>query len=449
MKRLGIFLIFLLTFLGCGNDARVDSGSIPRLSAFIHFVPAKSYGISYLQFPSVRTKDISQGEAGQFVAEIRVGGNTVPDNLVSDYIQNFIWTIDGKDFISSSVSRTFPDSGIFDVTLRTVDFFNDTLADTLTIFVTSELEVFPVSPENGYAKINPFDSVLFEVKTEGINSWQDAACTLYLSSERSSLWNSPIDTIPCNGSRRESLPKLPADSTHFRDTSYTFYWAVSAKVPDSENAFDTDSSEVYTFHTTLLGTEASRLTVPVRYRSLSPSLFPHGEVLLQKANGDTVARASFFENPATVRFSELSAGDSMRVSVRDSMRSEYGKKTVSFFLEKSTFTVLDTIVLVDTVPPLRTPKVSQFAVGDSVEFYIYDGGSGVSQNSVRVKVDGDTLSRTIRGNVVRFLAACKTYCTLDFSLRDYAGNSSSPVVWSLLRAGDSLQILGPKNPEDL
>lgn len=447
MKKRILLTLCILFLWNCSDSSRVDSDEIPRLSAYIHFVPSKFYGVSYREFPSVRTKAISAGDAGQFVAEIRLDGNTVADNFISDYIQNFLWTIDGKGYISSAVSQTFPDSGIFDIVLRTVDFFNDTLKDTLTLFVNSPIEVFPVFPENGYTA-NPLDThgVSFKIQTGGINSWQDVECTLYLSSDKSSVWNFPIDTIPCNGTYRIRGPLVAGDSALFKDSSFSFYWAVSAKVPDSENAFDADSSEIRHFRTALVGSEKSHLAIPIRYKSLSPNISPTGTVLVQSPSQGIIARASVTKNPETVHL-EISADDTLRISVYDSLRSEYGRFETDYLLPKFSYAVLDTVILSDTVPPLRTPKNSQIANGDSLSFFVYDGGSGISQNSIRVTFGVDTLSRSIRGNVIRFLPSCKASCPLEVELRDYAGNPASPVFWTLVRKGDSLHVLGPFNPE--
>ncbi len=447
MKRRFLLILCLLPLWNCSDSFRVDSDEIPRLSAYIHFVPSKFYGVSYREFPCVRTKSIAAGDAGQLVAEIRLDGKTVPESFVSDYAQSFLWTIEGKDYASSATFHTFPDSGIFDIVLRTVDFLDDTLKDTLTLFVNSPIEVIPVFPENGYSA-NPLDTqgVTFRIQTDGINSWQETECVLYLSSEKASIWNFPRDTVPCNGSYRIRGPLVAGDSDIFRDSSFSFYWAVAARIPDSENAFDADSSEIRHFRTSLVGSDSSHLLIPIRYKSLSPNISPTGTVLVQGKGLKSPIRASISKNPETIRL-KIFADDTLRISVHDSIRSEYGRYETSVLIQKSSYVVLDTVVLADTVPPLRMPGSSRIAGGDSLDFFVYDGGSGVSLNSIRVSLGGDTLSRSLRGNVVRFLPACKDSCALEVDLRDYAGNAAAPVFWKLVRENDSLDVLGPFNPE--
>ncbi len=447
MKKRLLLFFCLLSFWNCSDSSRVDSNEIPRLSAYIHFVPSKFYGVSYREFPSVRTKAISAGDAGQFVAEIRLDGNTVSESFISDYAQSFLWTIEGKEYASSATFHAFPDSGIFDIVLKTIDFLDDTLKDTLTLFVNSPIEVIPVFPENGYSA-SPLDTqgVTFEIQTFGINSWQEAECVLYLSSDRASVWNFPRDTVPCNGSYRIRGPLVAGDSVIFKDSSFSFYWAIAAGIPDSKNDFDTDSSEIRHFRTSLVGSDKSHLLIPVRYKSLSPNISPTGTVLVQGPGLDSAIRVSISKNPETIHL-EISSGDTLRISVHDSIRSEYGRYGTSVLLQKSSYTVLDTVVLGDTVPPLRMPASSRIAGGDSLDFFVYDGGSGVSLNSIRVSLGGDTLSRSVRGNVVRFLPACMDSCALEVDLRDYAGNPAVPVFFRLVRNGDSLDVLGPLNPE--
>lgn len=447
MRRLVSLFAIVSLLWHCGDNGQIDSGSIPRLSAYIHFVPSQYYGISYGQFPSVRNKSVAVGESGRFVAEIRADGNTIPENFTSDYIRNFVWRINGNSYISQSVFHSFPDSGIFDIALETIDFFNDTLRDTMTLFVNTPIVTIPEFPEND-ASLNPLDSqgVTFRIATEGINSWQKVECILYVSEEKSLVRESPVSEIPCNGSFRIRGPLMIGDSADFRDTSYVLYWAVFAHVPGSENSFDMDSSEIRQFRTTLVGTENSRLTIPIRYKSLSPNISPSGTVVLTNKSGDTLFRAAVTENPSIVRFENLTAGDTLRIDVRDTVRSEYDGYSTEIFLPKSTDAHLDTILLSDTIPPLRTPKHSRIGIGDSMAFFLYDGGSGISPNSVQIHLGTDTLARSIRGNTVRFLPTCDSACPLEISLRDYAGNSAAPVFWKLTRRGDGFDVSGPFNP---
>ena len=241
---------------------------------------------------------------------------------------------------------------------------------------------------------------------------------------------------------------MGGDSADFRDTSHVFHWRVLAYVPGSENSFDRDSTEIRQFRTTLVGRETSRLTIPIRYKSLSPSVSPSGTVVLSNGRGDVLARATVTENPSVVRFENLTAGDTLRIAVHDSVRTEYGEHSESIYLPKSTDAHLDTILLSDTIPPLRTPKLSRMGSGDSLTFFLYDAGSGISPNSVRVLLGTDTLARSLRGNTVRFLPTCESACPLEVELRDYAGNSASPIFWKLSRSGDSIDVLGPFNPEN-
>ncbi|MBP5247307.1 MAG: hypothetical protein J6Z31_05545 [Fibrobacter sp.] len=450
-SRLFILIGTLLWILGCGDDPRVDGGDIPKLQSYIHFVPSSYYGTSYLQFASVRTKEIPQGESGRLVAEIRVDGSSISSDYASDYIQNFIWMVDDKSYISSSLTQTFPDTGIFDVELKTIDFFNDTLKDTLTLYVTTPLSILPQNPTNGFNTFSAFDSagMTFEIQTLGINSWQDVVCKLYISLEKSTVWESFYDTIPCNGSYTIPGPFLSGDSTLLADTAIAFYWAATAEVPDTELEFNTDTTSIQVFYSALIGTDSSHLVIPIRYRSLASSITPRGTLLLQNSKGDTIAQRSILSNPSAFHFTRISPDTLLTVTVFDTTLSEYGKAVQSFSLSKSSYFVLDTLDLYDSVPPVRIPAKSRYAYGDSVQFYLYDGGSGVSQNSITVMLASDTIGYRIHGDVVTFIPRCALQCELAISFRDYAGNPSSSVIWNVKRDGDSLNVLGPYNPGDL
>lgn len=450
-SRLFLFIFFIVCILGCGSDPRFESGSVPKLESFIHFVPQSYYGISYLQFASVRNKEIPQGERGRLVAEIRIDGNSITSDYASDYIQNFIWTINGKSYISSSITQTFPDTGVYDVILKTIDFFSDTLKDTLSLYVTTPLSILPQSPANGFNSFKAFDStgMTFEIQTTGINSWQNVVCKLYISMQKSAVWESFYDTIPCNGSYTIPGPFLTGDSTLFADSALAFYWAVTANDSDSDLEFNTDSSSIQIFYSALVGTDSSHLVIPVRYRSLSSNVTPHGTLLLQNSKGDTIAQRSIQTNPAVYHLNRIYPDTLLTVTVFDTTLSEYGKIAQSFSLSKSSYFALDTLDLYDSVPPVRIPAKTRFTYGDSVQFYLYDAGSGISQNSLRVVLASDTLQYRIHGDVISFVPYCVFKCDLSISLRDYAGNASSPILWSVKHDGDSLDVTGPYNPGDL
>lgn len=450
--RLLIFCLIFCALVGCSEDVRVSESEIPRLSSFIHLVPGAYSGNSYTQFPSVRSKAIAEGESAQLVAEVRLNGSSISDNSVSDYVDHFEWIVgDAEPVTGSRISRSFPDSGIIDITLRTVDFFNDTISDTLTLYVTTPLYVTTVFPEDGYSAFDPLDSagLMFKVQTQGINSWQEAVCLLYLSPARAGLISVPLDTVPCNGEFSLRGPIFAGDSSFFLDTSYTLYWAVSAQIPSSQDSFDSDTSEVHSIHTKLIGTELSRLTVPIRYRSLSSQRSPNGTVVLQNHAGDTLATEPFTENSTAVIFTSLSAGDSLQISVYENTFAEYAPASVTFDLSPSEFLVLDTLVLIDSVSPVRSPARSKLAAADTMEFYLFDEGSGIATHTVAVTLDADSLKSVLRGNVLRFVPSCDSVCALSVEARDYAGNSAAPVTWKLKREGDSLSVLGPFNPEAL
>ena len=450
-RRLCIWALFAFILSGCGSDPRVDSGDVPQLESYIHFVPSSYYGTSYLQFESVRKKEIPQGESGRLVAEIRVDKSSIASDYASDYIQNFIWTIEGKNYISSSLTQAFPDTGIFDVVLKTIDFFNDTLKDTLSLYVTTPLSILPTSPENGFNTFHAFDSsgMTFNVQTDGINSWQDVICELYISTTKSTVWENLYDTIPCNGSYTIPGPFLSGDSSLLADTAVAFYWAVRTYVPETEFEFNIDSSAIQVFYSALVGTDSSHLVIPIRYRSLSSGISPQGILILQNSSGDTIAKKQFSQNPVSFHFNRITPDTLLTVTVFDTTLSEYGKIEQSFALEPSTYFVLDTLDLLDSTPPVRIPAQSRYAYGDSVHFYLYDAGSGISSNSLKVILAGDSLQYNIHGDIVSFIPLCPTQCELIVSLRDYAGNVTSPVVWNAKRDGDSLNILGPYNPGDL
>ena len=136
MKKICGFLILLCCW-SCENAPRVDEDNIPKLISSICFVPSSYYGSSYQDFANLREIETLQGTSGRFIAEIQINGSRVPNDYTSDYVKNFIWRIEDKSYNTSSLSYAFPDTGVFPVILQTIDYFDDTLSDTLTLYVTT------------------------------------------------------------------------------------------------------------------------------------------------------------------------------------------------------------------------------------------------------------------------------------------------------------------------
>lgn len=451
MKKIFLLTFFLIFFVNCGDDSHVHFDDVPALKSGITFVPFTYSGTSYGSFSGYREIEILQGESGRFSANIQINGNRIAYDYISDYVKNFIWNFGKESANTSAIAKTFPDTGIFPIILKTVDYFDDTLRDTLTLYVTNPLHVTPQFPANGYNQFDALDSngITFEVKTEGIHSWKNVECLLYFSMEKSLLWTYPYDTIPCNGKYHFPGPLFIGDPAYLSDTSFAFFWGVVAHVPETNYAFNIDTSLVQTFYTALTQTETAELIIPIWYRSLSTGRSPSGKLILQNENGDTLAMQKISENPSTLSFKKLKAGKNFHLTISDSLLTEYSSFETQFDLPKATYNVLDTIVLRDTVPPQFSPNKMTFAQGDSIRFSLFDAGSGIANNSVRILIDGEAIERTIRQDEVRFLPSCKNRCILSLSLRDYAGNLSAPILWTLQNKKDALTLAGPFNPEDL
>ena len=170
---------------------------------------------------------------------------------------------------------------------------------------------------------------------------------------------------------------------------------------------------------------------------------------MQKENGDTIAIHTFSQNPSTIQFSDISIEGNLQITVFDSLLWEYSPVQKSFAISPSTYNILDTLTLLDTIPPICAPIHRRIAKSDSLVFSLFDAGSGVSSKSILVQLSGDTLSRTIRKDVLQFFPTCDNECDLFISLRDYAGNLSVPILWEIESLGDSLFLSGPFNPGEL
>lgn len=439
-----LFSFFIFAALSCSDDSRVNSEDIPKLTQAIYFIPSAYFGASYQLFTPTRTKIIEQGETAHLVAGLKLNGEALSSDYISDYALNVIWNINGKKYIAEELSATFSDTGNVDIILNTIDFFLDTLRDTLSLMIDAPLQIEQISPADNYNQFDPFDSlgITFSIQTEGIDSWESPVCLLYASHTKEAIWSSFIDTIPCNGNLQIKGPFTKLDSSDLEDSTLTYYWAAKAKISNSNATYDRDSTQIFTFQTKLT-TAKSHLAVPIHFKSLSSARSPKGLISLVDLSGDTLKTDSITQADTIFHFSRITAGDSLQVLLSDATLPEYGTKKISFYLAKASYTTLDTIVLEDKTSPLRFPASSAVASTDSIRFYFYDAGSGTAISSAKVIIDSDTLSYNYTGDIISFKPLCSSTCKLQVSAKDFAGNATSSIFWKLKKGTDTLFIQGP------
>ena len=436
-----LFSFFLISALiSCGDDYRADIDTGKKLTQTLYVIPDAS--------TEIRGEDTliaSEDETLRFIALLSIGGATLGEEDEDSYVMSVTWTIDGEDYLSTSLVRTFSEAGAHKVFLRTIDFLQDTLQDSLTLLISAPVSITATTPPDGYNQLSAFDTAGTKLSwnIEGLDSWETPVCILYLSHNRDSLWITGPDTIPCTEAYTLRGPFTGQDSSVFSDSSIVFYWGVKVRTGTALNKNERDSTGIQTFRTRLAGTDKARIDVPVAlYLDKNPEN-PETHVLLLSAAGDTVAEQLATETPYTFSFTGVPPQTGLRIIVSEARLAEYGPETTTVSIARATYNTEDRIYLHDNTAPQRFPAATAFANGDSIRFYYLDDGSGINPSKTLLTENGDTLDYSAQGAEVTFRNICSAECMFRFDVTDYAGNSAAAVHWKIKADGDSICVTGP------
>jgi hypothetical protein len=108
-------------------------------------------------------------------------------NLETCHLSSYLWIID-NDTISSFKNPYNAGYGEHLVKLVLVDVFGDSISDSTYIKINKPLKVELLSPINGFSDLAKVDSLVFQYKISGADSWEETQSFIYFSQYRVSLW---------------------------------------------------------------------------------------------------------------------------------------------------------------------------------------------------------------------------------------------------------------------
>lgn len=438
--RATLLLSFALALISCGDDYRADVDAGKKLTQTLYVIPDAATEIR-----GGDTLIASEGETLRFIAILTLGGTTLSEEDEDSYVMSVTWNIDGEDYLSTSLIRSFSEVGAHKITLRTVDFLQDTLQDSLTLLISAPVSITATSPLDDYNQLSVFDSAgaTLSWNISGLDAWETPVCILYLSHSSDSLWLAEPDTIPCAEDYTLHGPFSDLDSSEFSDSSIVFYWGVKIRTGTALSKNERDSTGMQSFRTRLTGTELSRIDIPATLYQNKNSENPETHVLLLSATGDTIAEQIATETPYTFSFKNITPQTGLRIIVSEARLTDYKPETTTVNIIKSTYNLEDRSYLRDKVSPQRFPAASAFASADSIRFYSLDNGSGINSSKTLLTENGDTLEYSSHGAEIAFKNSCTTECVFRLDISDYAGNTASAVHWRIKADGDSLRVTGP------
>ena len=445
-------LLILFTLLACGESHLVDDSDQPTLKQHIFVLPDRLTGQPYNYAAPATTVYLDTNKSFKFWAAYSIDDRFITSDSAEDHFLNHNWIIDGEKYNISPLRFKFSTPGYRQGILETVDLLNDTLRDTVNIFVNTPASIGIVAPINGFNQVYPGmnGSVDLRWTFTGLDPWEESTCYIYASYEKDYVWKTPIGVVDCSEEVAFKGSFLGDSLTSYimehpeRDTSVTIYWGVKAVFYTEDGFEERDSSDIFHFSTLFLHTDSAIISIPIVYDNLRNSS-THTRVIITSSTGDTLDLQETSTSPTTIT-SRILPQTSLRIHVYDVSKTEFEAEDITISTYPSALTAIDTIHLQDKILPQLAPLQNALRFGDSIAFYALDNGAGINPNRIFVIQDSDTLDFSYDEPFIKFKSRCYIECNVRIIIEDNARNANSKVFWKLKpKTGylDSLFISGP------
>ena len=455
MKRLASILsIFAATaaIIACGESHLVEESDQPTLRQHIVVLPDRYAGQPYNYGSPATTVYLDTNQSIRFWASYSLDGQFISSDSAEDHFLNHSWTIDGEYYNISPLRFKFSTPGFRQGILETVDLLNDTLRDTVNIFVNTPVSVGIIAPVNGFNRVNPGLSSSVELRwtLEGVDPWESSACYVHAAYDRENVWRNTIGKVACNEGATLNGSFLGDSLTRYiinhpeSDTSVTIYWGITAVLFTEDGFEERDSTDIFSFSTLYIHNDSATISIPVIYDNLRDKTVL-ARLLVTNGAGDTLDQQSLKGNPATF-ISRIPAQTNVHIHVFDDTRPEFESRDTVINTTAGAKTFVDTIHMQDHVQPQVALLHSAIPFNDSIVFYALDNGSGINPNRIHVTVDSDTVEFNYDEPFIKFKSRCIVGCAIRISVEDNARNMSPKVFWETkTNQGflDSLYISGP------
>lgn len=435
-----VLALLLVLLLGaCSDEALIEDDS-PAIVQQVFVMPAGTRPDRYSLYGATDSIFLEANLTYKFLAGYYIDG--VFTSEVEEYYSSLLWNIDGEVYNISSFQLSFTTPGQKDGFLETVDLLGDTTRTNFSIFINTPNRISLEFPYNGYNQVDrdSTKSILLKWNTSGIDPWEKAQCTIFASDNLDSIWESKLGSVDCRNN-----VSLGGAIDETKDIN-TIYWAVIMNVTGTYGKTDRDTTEIFHFSSKI--SQNSILEIPVKYNSIPKTTLIQTEVVLLSASDDTLG-IYYNDNIRGKVTAVVPPQSGVKVHVRDTLQREFKAQDFTIDIPESTYVVSDTVQFVDRTSPQIAPFNRVFANQDSIQFLIYDDGSGINPNKLKLIVDGDTLDFTYRPPTLLFKKDCKFACRVNILGEDFSKNSIPDIHWFIQNGIDSLRITGPFSNEDI
>ena len=442
-----ILLVLVTAFMlcSCGDDALFDSNEVATIKQKIYVLPERYNEEPYTFNYPTNNVYLDVDQVVKFWAVYIVDDNFLHTDFYDSYITEKNWDINGEYFNINSFRYSFSDPGHYLAILKSVDKLNDSISDTMNVFVNTPISANLVAPENGYNLVDPYskDGVDLVWNVSGLDEWEKSYCTIYAAYEKKSVWLAPQATGDCDEPGHISGPLFPNIKS---DTAKTIFWGIVATHYTKDGFIEQDSTDIYSFSTKFVDTDSARIILPVLHDNLWSSDSVNTVVTLVNAKGDTLSVFSG-DNHEFIFDMHVLPQTGLNIYINEYLKTDYQAQEFSINITETALYNLEDVVLVDSTAPYVEPAARAFPAKSFIDFYAYDNGSGISKSRINVINGLDTLVSTYASPVISFEPPIfSKYCFVKVAVQDNARNESPDVYWKLERIGDSTYVSGPISP---
>ena len=442
------FLAVSIALTACGDDHVINQDT-PTLKQYVFAGPDGFNGDIANYYDPITEIYVEQGQTIKFFAGYSAGARIYTDETLQQNYNGLLWKIGESTYNLSSFRHTFSTPGVYEGSLETTDYFDDTLRTTFKVYVNTPNSIALEQPYNGYNQASPDDNqeLLLQWSVSGIDPWETPRCLIYMAYDPESVWESPLGYTDCNspvtlkGSLIQSFDAITREYISAYDSSFTLYWGAKMFTKSQSGREYRDSTEIFHFSTQILD-ETSTLKIPLVYNRYRDNSILQTDIYLISKDGDTLQTLtnSLSSNTITAKV-EPQVG--LKVLLKETYRKEYASESLVVDIPAHTVLTTDTIVLKDQTPPQIAFISDQVLNSDSIAFYIYDDGSGLNVSKLTVTLDFDTLNFNYNNPTLTFYKNCFGTCRLSITGEDYSQNSLPEVYWTIQNVPGYRLISGP------
>ena len=345
-KPAALFGILILALLACTNSDEYLFNDQGSQEIEISAVVTRSFDSDAHK---TKADTIQPGDSLIFLTSVS------PSKSIRN--KQYYWTIDGGNFASEySFQKSINDPGIHKVAFVFVDFFGDTLSDTLTITIATSAIHF---------------------------AWN--------SYDPDSLWDLSF-RFTLQDSDKDTIVDTLLHQAYFKyskklSSLQKYTWTVKAYNEFNQKSNETLTASFYTKGRKGEGAVSGTLQTS---SSLKEQDF---KVILLDSLQEPLDTLQLTGKPsADFNIQPLAKGIySVAISVDNA--SDFKSDTIRFKLEANQVSQLDTITLVDEIPP-RIQSISDsdtLDISDTLRFIVFDQGGPLSSSKINISYENRNL----------------------------------------------------------